>query len=209
MNPTRNAPVNTQTATKAFTQLTLYKKSSGIEVSFKEEKFSGAPDQCIDLTLRDLHICANNHSLTNDKHSQLVGNFFVSGALDFYLKDINPQMPYQMVVDKLRARHDTPHRKLSLQSEIDSLNFDEFMARHQIQDEKELLRRMVEYLNNITPQLVDCFYTESNKMRYLRNAVLGKKWLSTPLKNISTTQYSFDQLGMVLNERIQLEREIH
>ena len=49
------------------------------------------------------------------------------------------------------------------------------MAPYQIQDEKEYLRRMVEHLNNITPQLVDGFYTESNKIRYLRNAVLEKK----------------------------------
>ena len=74
-------------------------------------------------------------------------------------------MPYQMIVDKLRARYNTPHRKLSLQSEVDSLDFDEFMTRHQIQYEKECLPRMVEYLNNITPQLVDGFHTESNKIR--------------------------------------------
>ena len=44
-------------------------------------------------------------------------------------------MPYLMGVDKLRARYNTPHKKLSPQSEVDSLNLDEFMARHQIQDE--------------------------------------------------------------------------
>ena len=75
---------------------------------------------------------------------------------------------------------------MSLQSEIDSLMFYDFMARHRIQDEKEGLRRIVEYLNNITPQLVEGFHTESNKLRYLRSAVLGKKWATTPLKSIST-----------------------
>ena len=64
-------------------------------------------------------------------------------------------MPYRIVVDKLHARYNKPHRKLSLQSEVDSLNFDEFMVRHQIQDEKECLRCMIEYLNNILPELVD------------------------------------------------------
>ena len=82
------------------------------------------------------------------------------------------------------------------------------MARHQTQDERECPRRMVEYINNITPQLVDDFYTESNKIRYLRNAIHGKKWATTPLKNISTIQYNFDQLLMILNESMQLEREI-
>ena len=109
-----------------------------------------------------------------------------------YLKEINPKMPYQIVVDKLRARYNTPYRYLSLQSEFHSLNFGEFMARIRIQDGKELLRRMVEYLNNITPQLVYSFHTESNKIRYLHNAVLSMKWATTPLKNISMAQYNFN-----------------
>ena len=118
---------------------------------------------------------ANNQSLTNDERSQLVVSCVKGGAFEFYLKEINPKMPFQMVVDRLRARYNTPHRKLSLQSEVYSLNLDDFMVRHQIQDEKECLRRMVEYLDNNIPQLVDCFHTESNKIRYLRKAVLGKK----------------------------------
>ena len=43
MNTTSNTPVNTQTATNAYSQLTLSKKSSAIEVRFKEERFSGTP----------------------------------------------------------------------------------------------------------------------------------------------------------------------
>ena len=60
-----------------------------------------------------------------------------------------------------------------------------------MKDDKECLSRMVEYLNNITQQLADDFHTESNKIRYLLNAVLGKKWASTSLKNISIAQYYF------------------
>ena len=84
-------------------------------------------------------------------------------------------MLYQRVVDRLCARYNLPHRKVSLQSEVDSLNFADFMVRHHMQDEKERLGRIVEYLNKITPQLVNDFHTESNKIRYLRNAVLNKK----------------------------------
>ena len=82
----------------------------------------------------------------------------------FYLKEINCKIPYQMIVDKQRARYNTAQWKLSLQSEVDSLNFDEVMPRDQIQDEKECIRQIVEYLNNITPQLLDGFHTESNKI---------------------------------------------
>ena len=67
---------------------------------------------------------------------------------------------------------------------------------------------MVESLNNMTPQLVDGFHTESNMIRYLRNAELDKKWVTTPLKNISTALYNFEKLVMTLNESMQLEQEI-
>ena len=52
-------------------------------------------------------------------------------------------MPYQMVVHKLRANYKKPHKKLSLQSEIDSMSLDEFTVRHPIQGEKECLPRKV------------------------------------------------------------------
>ena len=35
---------------------------------------------------------------------------------------------------------------------------------------------MAEYLNNITPKLLDGFHTESKKIKYLSNAILDKKW---------------------------------
>ena len=69
-------------------------------------------------------------------------------------------MLYTMIVDKLRARYNTRHMKLSLHSEVDSLNLDEFMARHQIQYKKEYLCPMVKCFNNIAPKLVDGFHTE-------------------------------------------------
>ena len=60
------------------------------------------------------------------------------------------------------------------------------MPFHQMQDKKECLQRMVEYLDNITLQLVNAFHNESNKIRYPYNSVFGKKWVTILLKNIST-----------------------
>ena len=95
-------------------------------------------------------------------------------------------MHYQIFVDKLQARYNTHDRKLFLQSEIDSLKFDESISCSKINDKKKRLLWMVEYLSNTTPQLVNGFHTESNKIRYLCDGVFGKKWVAAPLKNIST-----------------------
>ena len=82
------------------------------------------------------------------------------------------------------------------------------MILHLIQNEKECLHNLVEHFNNTVTQLMNDFHTESHKMRYLCNAVLGNKWTTFPLNNISIAQYSFLQLILVLSESIQLERVV-
>ena len=79
------------------------------------------------------------------------GQLIQMEALEYKYDEINLQMPYVKVVDKLRTEYNTLYTNISLQFEVDSLNFDEFIAQHQIQDEKESLRRMGEYLSSCTP----------------------------------------------------------
>ena len=102
----------------------------------------------------------------------------------------------------------TPTSKATTPLRIDFLNLDDVMARHRIQYEKVGIRCIVEYPDNATSQLVERFHTGSNKIRFLRNAVLGKDWTTTSLKNICTSQYSFDQLVLAQNDSIQLEKGI-
>ena len=111
------APAALQANIRPVSQLSLSNKSTAIETNLREEKFSRAPDKAIDLTLQDVHICANNHSLTNQERSMLVANSLRGGALEFNLNRIDPKLPYTDIVDKLRSRYALPHRKLSLKSE--------------------------------------------------------------------------------------------
>ena len=85
-------------------------------------------------------------------------------------------MPSEMIVDNLCTKLDTPHKELFFLSEIDFQNFDYLMVCHQIQDKKRCQCCLAEYLNNIASLLLNGFHTESNKMKCLRNAALGKKW---------------------------------
>ena len=50
-------------------------------------------------------------------------------------------------------------------------SFEYFITRHQIRDEKECLRRIMEYPNKITLYLVYGFHTESSLIRYLHSTV--------------------------------------
>ena len=60
-----------------------------------------------------------------------------------------------------------------------SLNFDDFIARNYIHDEKEDIQSIVKYLDKVTTWLVEELHTGLNRIRYLRNAVLCKKYVIT------------------------------
>ena len=66
---------------------------------------------------------------------------------------------------------------------------------------------MVEYLNNIIPQLEDSFHTESIRQDIFAHST-RREWATIPLKNNPMAWYNYDHLDMALIERIQLEREI-
>ena len=66
------------------------------------------------------------------------------------------------------------------------------MAHNQAQDEKEFLRKLVEYLSKMMPELVKGINTEPNKVQYLRCTILGKQWATIPLNNNSTSHYQLD-----------------
>ena len=139
-----SARVSQLASIRLSSQLSLSKKPTVIETRFKEEQFSDALDQSNDRNLREYHICTNNHNLNNHERSMLVVNCLKGGALELFLKDIDTKLQYKDAVDKLRTRYNMPRRKLSLQSEVNSLTFDEFVARYQIRNEKECLRRIDE-----------------------------------------------------------------
>ena len=86
---TRDRQADSQNNSNPPTKLTLSKETNVVEVRFKEERFSSVLDRCIDLALRDFHICANNHSLSDEERFNLVVNCFKGEALEFCLRRID------------------------------------------------------------------------------------------------------------------------
>ena len=69
----------------------------------RDVQWSPRPVHLLEPT-RDVHICANEQSLTNQERTKLIVSFPKGGALEFYFKGIDPQQPHQTVVDTLRTR---------------------------------------------------------------------------------------------------------
>ena len=91
------------------------------------------------LCSADFHMCERKRSLINKQRSKQVFNSLKGGTFESYLEEINQENSCQTIFDRLRARYNMSHRKLSLKSEFESQNFDDLIAHSQIQNEKECL----------------------------------------------------------------------
>ena len=83
--------------TAPSSQFSLSKRSTSIESRFKDNKLSGAPDQCLDITLRDFCISAKNHILTNQECSELIVSCLEGVTLEFYIRETDTYSPYEML----------------------------------------------------------------------------------------------------------------
>ena len=117
-------------------------------------------------------------------------------------------MGFGDIAMKMRRHYNSDARKLSLQSEMDSLDLATFMQKHEITDFSMGLKRLVDSVNGLAPQLFHGFGDGKHKIRYLRRAVMSFDWARNPLSQITTSQYSFDQFVKALNKAIQLQAEI-
>ena len=81
------------------------------------------------------------------------------------------------------------------------------MQTHEITDKGDSQKKLVNRINILTPQCPPGFRSESNKIRFLRSAVLDRAWDQTPVSNIITAKYTFNSFVTVLREQLQLQAE--
>ncbi len=82
------------------------------------------------------------------------------------------------------------------------------MAAHSLATEYEGLKRIVEYIERLTPQCPVGFRSHENKIRFLCSAVLGYEWALTPIRRIVTHGYKFHGFGTALHESLNLSEEL-
>ena len=100
--------------------------------------------------LRGFWAYTKNHSLANQECSKPIIRCLTGDALEFYLREIEDTVAYKIAVEKQNKIYSKPHHKKALQSEVGSLSLDDFITCNHIQDEKQGLRELVIYLNEVT-----------------------------------------------------------
>lgn len=117
-------------------------------------------------------------------------------------------MPFEQIALQMRRHLSSETRKLQLQSEMDSLDIASFMSKNNITDQGEGLRRLVNHINALAPQLPAGFGDDPHKTRYLRRTVMRFGFAQQPIYLMTSARYSFIQLTTALQESLQLSEEL-
>jgi len=102
-------------------------KSYHVHSHSKGNKFSGAPEQSIELLIRDYEVVAEHQSLTNSEISLFFVNALADPARSFFLNHYNQNMQYSEITSHMRRHYNSKARKLAIQSEIDGREIESYM----------------------------------------------------------------------------------
>ena len=117
-------------------------------------------------------------------------------------------MSFEKMAKIMVDEYNSDSRQLQVQGMLETLRSERYMAEKEISSHSDGLTKIISLIERLTPQCQPQFRSDSNKINYLRKAVLGFKWAMTPVGNIVTARYSFNGFVTALREHLQLEAEV-
>lgn len=114
--------------------------------------------------LRDYETFARQHLFSNQ-----IAEFFVKSLAGssgtFILDSYRPGMSYTVVACMIRAEYDNDSRQLHVQSQLEGLKLELFIAERSLSTSSEMLKKIVDLIERLTPQCSVEFWSEQNKTR--------------------------------------------
>ena len=183
------------------------KKASSVHQYFRDSKFTGDLTQSIEFTIRDYNICAIQLELSAAQKTSFFVSAFSGPARTFFFQNASHDMDFEALADMMIEEYDSDARQLAVQSELEKLRIEKYMKEKEITTVSEGLSSLVDRLNALTPQCPKNFRHDSNKIRFLRSAVVGHPWASRAVGQITTAKFTFNTFVTALREGLQLHEE--
>ena len=95
----------------------------------------------------------------------LFENAVADPARQFFLTHCSSRMPFDQINSHMQRHFNSESRKLTLQSDMDSLNLSSFMNKHNKSDNSQGLAKLVDHINALDPQLPEGFGDDAHKTR--------------------------------------------
>ena len=182
------------------------RKASGVNMHFKDRKFNGNVLQSIDLHIRDYNVCARQHKLSPTQKADFFSNILDGPARTFFFNNARDDMTFDDMASLMISEYAGDARQLQVQQVLETLRIENVMTNKNFSDHSAALDDMCNTIDLLTPQCHRDFRHESNKINWLRKAVIGVPWATIPLGHITSHRYSFNQFVTALREQIQLTK---
>lgn len=131
---------------------------------------------------------------------------FTGAARDFFYDHCRGDMNFRGRADKMLIEYDSDATRLGVHLEWVILTIKQFMANQKNIDDVVILTRIVEHVTTPIPQCPPNFCTESNKIRFLRHALLMQSWAENAVKNTISAKCTF--IAFVTALRKQLHQKV-
>ena len=185
------------------------RKGYYLQQALKEAKFTGSLEQSIQTSLQMFNVYSKQFQLTNSQKSDLFIHALDGAARTFFFNNTNESMTFEQKVDIMLKEYDSDARQLQVKGRLDALRLKTFMTQHGINDVSDGLTKLVQQIDELTPQTHPDFRSDAHKISYLRKAVAEfQSWSRNPIQSIIANNHTFNSFVTALHEAIVLQKEL-
>lgn len=176
---------------------------------FRDNTFNGDLSQDIMETMKLYAICSRQHRLSQAQKADFFVHVFEGSARKFFFENANGEMPYNDMVRVMLKEYVSDARQMQVKGTLETLRLRSFMKEKELEDVSEGLSKMVEHINELSPQCPPDFRSDAHKIDYLRKAVTEfQDWSRIPIQSRTSQGYSFNTFVTTLHESLQNLRQI-
>ena len=180
-----------------------------LQQALKEAKFTGFLEQSIQTSLQMFNVYSKQFQLTNSQKSDLFIHALDGAARTFIFNNTNESMTFEQKVDIMLKEYDSDARQLQVKGRLDALRLKTFMTQHGINDVSDGSTKLVQQIDELTPQTHPDFRSDAHKISYLRKAVAEfQSWCRNPIQSITANNHTFNSFVTALHEIFVLQKEL-
>ena len=118
-------------------------------------------------------------------------------------------MSFEQMAQTMLHEYNSDSRQMQVKDRLETLRLKSYMNENGISDVSEGLSKLVEHIEEFSPQCHVDFRSDTHKINYLRKAVAEyKEWSQSPIQRITSGKFTFNGFVTALDEAIQNLKEI-
>lgn len=118
------------------------KRVSAVQSYFRDKKFDGSTSQSILRVIRDYELCSKQIRLTKQQRADFFIIIFSGPAREFSFDNCRDERAFPQSAEYLIREYDSDARRLTVQSQLETMTIESFMSEREISDDTAGLKTM-------------------------------------------------------------------